>query len=105
MKDNWTGFDGIEQEDAVVAMSMGPILDRTKEHMVAADRAVIHLRARLLESVRRHEEGEAPIAHGLDLADVRSLPDTVMARDDRWQDLVPGNLRTGRSAMTEKARP
>ncbi|WP_329285893.1 Rieske 2Fe-2S domain-containing protein [Streptomyces sp. NBC_01455] len=105
MKDNWTGFDGIEQEDAVLAMSMGPILDRTREHMVAADRAVIHLRARLLESVRRHEEGEAPVAHGLDLADVRSLPDTVIAQDDRWQDLVPGNVRTGRTAMTDKARP
>ncbi|MEU0033594.1 Rieske 2Fe-2S domain-containing protein [Streptomyces sp. NPDC006333] len=105
MKTDWTGFDGIEQEDAVLAMSMGPILDRSKEHMVAADRAVIHLRARLLESVRRHEEGGTPIAHGLDLADVRSLPDTVIAQDDRWQDLVPGNSPAGATAMTEKAHP
>jgi len=91
MHSNWTGFDGIEQEDAIIAISMGPILDRTREHMVAADRAVIHLRLRLLESVRRHEDGEQPIGLGVDVSGVRSLPDTVILPDDRWQALVPGN--------------
>ena len=105
MATDWTGFDGIEQEDAILAISMGPILDRSKEHMVAADRAVIHLRARLLESVRRHEEGQNPIAHGIDLAGIRSLPDTVIAPDDRWQDLVPGNVRASATAVAEEARP
>jgi len=77
MDTNWTGFSGIEQEDAVLAVSMGTILDRTKEHMVAADRAVIHLRVRLLESVRCHEEGGVPI--GLKPAD-----------DDRRRRAVAG---------------
>lgn len=101
MRADWTGFDGIEQEDAILAISMGPILDRSKEHMVAADRAVIHLRARLLESVRRHEEGEDPVGLGLDFADVRSLPDTVITEHDNWQDLVPGN--TGSAAPAGSA--
>ncbi len=93
MDANWTGFSGIEQEDAVLAVSMGPILDRTKEHMVAADRAVIHLRLRLLESVRRHEDGGVPIGlQPADVAVVRSVPDTTIGADDRWQDLVPGNM-------------
>ncbi|WP_345412096.1 Rieske 2Fe-2S domain-containing protein [Pseudonocardia xishanensis] len=96
MATNWTGFDGIEQEDAILAVSMGPILDRTKEHMVAADRAVIHLRARLLESVQRHEKGESPISHEIvDYTPVRSLPDTVIREGERWQDLVPGNSTVG----------
>lgn len=92
MNENWSGFSGIEQEDAVLAVSMGPIVDRTKEHVVAADRAVLHLRARLLESVRRHEAGGDPI--GVEITDytpVRSLPDTTIDANEPWQELVPGN--------------
>jgi phthalate 4,5-dioxygenase oxygenase subunit len=92
MHSSWTGFDGIEQEDAILAMSMGPILDRTREHVVAADRAVIHLRARLLESVRQNEDGQDPVGLGARVTSVRSLPDTVVPIDGRWQALVPGNV-------------
>jgi phthalate 4,5-dioxygenase oxygenase subunit len=92
---SWTGYDGIEQEDAVLAITMGPILDRTREHMVAADRAVIHMRRRLLESVKRHEAGGDPIGLGVDVSAVRSLPDTVIAFGDSWQALVPANVAAG----------
>jgi phthalate 4,5-dioxygenase oxygenase subunit len=92
MRSSWTGFDGIEQEDAILAISMGPVLDRTREHVVAADRAVIHLRARLLESVRLNEDGQEPIGLAAGVTDVRSLPDTVIPADGRWQALVPGNV-------------
>jgi phthalate 4,5-dioxygenase oxygenase subunit len=92
---SWTGYEGIEQEDAVLAISMGAILDRTKEHMVAADRAVIHLRRRLLDSVKRHEAGGDPVGLGVDVSAVRSLPDTVIAPDDSWQALVPANVAAG----------
>jgi len=30
------GFSGVEQEDAIIAMSMGPLFDRSKEHLVPA---------------------------------------------------------------------
>jgi phthalate 4,5-dioxygenase len=89
MATNWTGYTGIEQEDAVLALSMGPIVDRRKEHMVAADHGVIHLRARLLESVRRNENGEPPI--GLDRDDhttIRSVHDTTLGSDRAWRPLV-----------------
>ena len=101
LRSSWTGFDGIEQEDAILAISMGPILDRTKEHVVAADRAVIHLRARLLESVRRNEDGQEPIGLGVGVTGVRSLPDTVIPADGRWQELVPGNVTAGAASAAE----
>jgi phthalate 4,5-dioxygenase len=94
MATSWTGYDGIEQEDAVLGISMGAILDRTKEHMVAADRAVIHLRLRLLQSVRRHEDGQDPIGLGVDVSRVRARPDTVAGAGDDWQQLVPSNVST-----------
>src|SRR5690606_3203497 len=61
MDKSFTGYSGIEQEDAVLAVSMAPIVTRAKEHLVAAVRAVMHLRARLLESVRRSQAGEDPL--------------------------------------------
>jgi phthalate 4,5-dioxygenase len=89
MATNWTGYTGIEQEDAVLSLSMGPILDRRKEHMIAADHGVIHLRARLLQSVRRNENGEPPI--GLDRDDhstIKSVHDTMIGSDRAWRAIV-----------------
>ncbi|MFT7649636.1 MAG: phthalate 4,5-dioxygenase oxygenase subunit [Candidatus Poriferisodalaceae bacterium] len=96
MKDSWSGYKGIEQEDLIMSLSMGPIVDRSKETLVAADRAVVHLRRRMLESVRLHESGEEPIALELaDLSTVQALCDTVIRTDENWQALVPGNMGTG----------
>jgi phthalate 4,5-dioxygenase oxygenase subunit len=96
MERNWTGFGGIEQEDAVLAVSMGPIVDRSKECLVAADKAIVHLRERLLECVRRVRAGEDPIGVGLnDCSRVRSLADAVIGPEDDWEDLVPANKPAG----------
>lgn len=58
----------------------------------ALDRAVIHLRQRLLVSVRQHEAGQDPIGLGVDVSQVRSLPDTVIPPSADWQALVPANV-------------
>ena len=93
MDEDWSGFAGIEQEDAIIAVSMGPIVERHKEVLVAADMAVVRLRERLLESVRLNEAGKDPL--GLSIADfspVKALADTVIGHNERWQDHVPGNM-------------
>jgi phthalate 4,5-dioxygenase oxygenase subunit len=93
MRDNWTGFDGIEVEDAVISISMGPISDRTQETLVAADQAVVFLRRLLLESVRRVETGGDPIGVSIgDYTGVRALVDTVIDEGARWQDVAPNRL-------------
>jgi hypothetical protein len=70
-KRSWSGFHGITQEDAVISTSMGPVYDRSTEHLVAADAAIVRLRQRLFDSVRRVEEGKAPI--GVELADMTRM--------------------------------
>jgi phthalate 4,5-dioxygenase oxygenase subunit len=70
-KHSWSGFHGITQEDAVISTSMGPIYDRSTEHLVAADAAIVRLRQRLLDSVRRMEAGQAPL--GVELADMTQM--------------------------------
>jgi hypothetical protein len=88
MRENWTGFSGVEQEDAIIAMSMGPLFDRSKEHLVPADRAVVRVRQRLLEAARVVEQGGDPVGVGVDVADV-GAPDVNVAQDTNWRSLVP----------------
>jgi phthalate 4,5-dioxygenase oxygenase subunit len=96
--ESFAGYSGIEQEDMVLAYSQGPIVDRTKEMLVPADRAVVHMRRRLLESLRRMEAGGEPIGiASSDLGQVRSLIDTTVAKDADWKACVPGNKPLGRT--------
>jgi len=88
MTENWSGLRGVEQEDAIISLSMGPIFDRSKEHLVPADRAVVRVRQRLLEAARTVEQGGDPVGVGVDLADV-GAPDVNVAQDTNWRTIVP----------------
>ncbi|MBN9427076.1 MAG: Rieske 2Fe-2S domain-containing protein [Burkholderiales bacterium] len=86
---NWTGFSGISQEDAIISTSMGPVYDRTREHLVAADAAIVRLRRRLLDAVRLVEAGKTPPAAMV--ADMTRMQgfDTDWDITQRWQDIAP----------------
>ena len=88
MKENWSGLSGVEQEDAIISMSMGPIFDRSKEHLVPADRAVVRVRQRLLEAARAVEQGGDPVGVGVELSEV-GAPDVNVAQDTNWRAIVP----------------
>jgi phthalate 4,5-dioxygenase oxygenase subunit len=91
MKTAWTGFQGLEQEDAVISLSMGPIFDRSTEHLVAADRAVASLRKTLLRAADRVAGGET-ITLPRDLTDV-GAPDVFLGAQDQksWRVLTPNH--------------
>lgn len=95
MKSNWTGLRGLEQEDAVMSLSMGPVVDRSREHLVASDRAVASLRKLLLRSAGALEQGE-DITLPEDLTDVGAV-DTYLAERERaaWRDLMPSHELKG----------
>lgn len=90
MKTNWSGLRGVEVEDAAIALSQGPLYDRSGEHLVPADQAVVRVRRRLLESVRRSIKGEAPLALGLDLTGVGACDASLAAGED-WRELMPAH--------------
>jgi phthalate 4,5-dioxygenase oxygenase subunit len=53
---------GVAMQDMVVQESMGPIFDRSREHLGASDAAVIRFRRLMLESMQRFtQHGEAPL--------------------------------------------
>jgi phthalate 4,5-dioxygenase len=70
---HFSGFTGnLLQEDMVTQASMGPIVDRTKEHLSSADVAVIHARRLLLGAIDDMEAGRPVVGSGpgLDHRDV-----------------------------------
>jgi phenylpropionate dioxygenase-like ring-hydroxylating dioxygenase large terminal subunit len=93
MKENWTGLRGVEVEDAAIALSQGPLYDRSKEHLVPADQAVMRVRRVMLDSVRRVMKGEAPIGVGVDLRGVMAC-DAQLPDDGVWQALVPSHRQS-----------
>ena len=88
---HWTGFGrSLLEEDVVIQTSMGPILDRTKEHLSSSDVAVAHARRMLLDALAAVERGELPPGSVRSPEPVR-LPNPLEAllRDgDRWEDLT-----------------
>jgi phthalate 4,5-dioxygenase len=58
---NYTGIEGTNTQDFAVQESMGPIYDRTQEHLGSADTAIIQMRRLLLEAVHDVEEDRDPV--------------------------------------------
>ncbi|MBX5468028.1 MAG: Rieske 2Fe-2S domain-containing protein [Firmicutes bacterium] len=59
--DSYSGIAAIREQDNAVTESMGPIYDRSGEHLAVSDVAVIRMRRRLLQAVRAYaEKGVTP---------------------------------------------
>src|SRR6266550_3568987 len=50
----YTGITGIAMQDAAMTGSMGPVYDRTREHLGTTDSMVIRVRRRLIAAVEAH---------------------------------------------------
>jgi phenylpropionate dioxygenase-like ring-hydroxylating dioxygenase large terminal subunit len=103
MKENWTGLRGVEVEDATIGLSQGPLYDRSREHLVPADQAVVRVRRVLLESIKRVMENKQPAALGLDLRGV-SACDAQLEDGAAWQDLIPSHRQAVGTEETTHAR-
>ena len=89
---SFTGLHGVNNEDIAVQESMGPLYDRSREHLGVSDTAVIRMRRMLLDAVRKFNDEGAP-ALGLDEpVDYERLHayEQMVPYGQRWQDeLVP----------------
>ena len=57
--ETYTGIEGMHTQDHAVQESMGPIIDRTGEHLGATDKAIIMARKVLLEAVQSVKQGSS----------------------------------------------
>ncbi len=67
---------------------MGPIVDRSREHLGTSDKAIITVRRLLLEALKDVEGGRAPV--GSDPAEYRDVrpSEAIIKGDDRWQEAM-----------------
>jgi phthalate 4,5-dioxygenase len=86
---HWSGLarSAIE-EDTVVQVSMGPIVDRTKENLSSSDVAVAHTRRLILDTIAAYEDGEVPpgSARGPRRARVPPPFDAVLGPGESWRE-------------------
>ena len=83
--ETFTGIDGINTQDRAVQESMGPVVDRSREHLGPADRAVIQARKLLLEAVRTVSEGGTP--RGIEPTYAKlAAAEAVLPRGADWRD-------------------
>jgi len=59
---SFTGIKGIGVQDLAMTEGMGPIVDRTQEHLGTSDLAIIRVRQKLLEAARDLQNGIEPYA-------------------------------------------
>ncbi|MBV8888710.1 MAG: Rieske 2Fe-2S domain-containing protein [Alphaproteobacteria bacterium] len=58
--ESYTGIDGINVQDRAIQESMGKVVDRSREHLGPADKAIIQARKLLRQAVKTAEAGGAP---------------------------------------------
>jgi phthalate 4,5-dioxygenase oxygenase subunit len=91
--ETYSGVAGIAMQDASLQESMGPIQDRTREHLTSTDNGIILTRRLLLRAAKAVREGQEP--PGLTPADQRvrsvaiELPKEAHFRDGAAHGLFP----------------
>ena len=80
---SFTGLKGVSLQDIVVQASMGPVVDRTREHLGGADVAIVHFRRMLLAAARGEGAGTADFAKAMQYGGLRAR-DGLLPLDQDW---------------------
>jgi hypothetical protein len=85
-----SGFSrSVVDEDSVVQVSMGPIVDRSKDNLSGSDGAVANARLLLVEALAAYEKGVLPpgSARGPGAVRIPDPYDVVLGPDESWRDM------------------
>jgi phthalate 4,5-dioxygenase oxygenase subunit len=83
--ESFTGIDGINVQDRAIQEGMGAIVDRSREHLGPADRAIIQARRLLLEATKVVGEGGIPRGVEPTYAGLAAA-EAVLARGADWRE-------------------
>jgi phthalate 4,5-dioxygenase len=89
--ESYTGIDGINQQDRALQESMGPIVDRSKEHLGPADKAIGQTRRMLSQAVRTVEAGGNPAGTGTSYYHIRA-GEEVLPHDADWHAIMAPDI-------------
>jgi phthalate 4,5-dioxygenase len=83
----YTGIDVVRNQDTAVQESMGPIFDRSKEHLGVSDTAIIRMRRCMLDSVRGFADRMEPLGLSANYAEVRGA-EGILPLNAPWQQVL-----------------
>jgi hypothetical protein len=84
---SFTGIAGIHAQDRAVQESMGLIVQREREHLGPADRAIIVARRILLDEVQAVAAGRTPRGLSESYYNLRSI-ERIFPKDEAWRDVL-----------------
>jgi phenylpropionate dioxygenase-like ring-hydroxylating dioxygenase large terminal subunit len=85
----YSGMPNLLAEDQAVTESMGPVYDRSNEHLGTTDAMIIRTRRRLLDLLRTHADGRS-VPPGVDDPEIYQVRagGTVLPDGDDWLEAV-----------------
>ena len=89
--ETFSGIEGISTQDRATQESMGPIVDRAKEHLGPADQAIIVGRKVLLEAIRTVQDGGTPPGTGTSYYTILGM-EGMVPKDVEWREAVMPNI-------------
>ena len=98
---SFSGVTGIGEQDAAIQESMGPIQDRTREHLVSTDNGIIMTRQRLIRAARDVAQGIMPPGRDAAAQAVRAFS-AVLSREVPIADAA--GLKAGARAESATAQ-
>jgi phenylpropionate dioxygenase-like ring-hydroxylating dioxygenase large terminal subunit len=88
---NFTGIKGVNTQDRATQESMGAIVDRSKEHLGHADRAIIVTRKLLLDAIQTVADGGSPPGASDNYYNARAIQD-ILPADVDWREALLPNM-------------
>ena len=89
--ESFTGIDGINQQDRALQESMGPIVDRSKEHLGPGDKAIGQARRMLRQAVLTVKDGGNPAGTGTSYYHIRA-GEEVLPNDADWHQIMAPDI-------------
>src|SRR5262249_3093789 len=97
--ESYSGIDGINQQDRALQESMGRVVDRSREHLGPADKAIIQARKLLREAVRAVEAGEQPAGTGTSYYTVKA-GGALLGGGAEWQPVLAPDITKDKILQT-----
>jgi phenylpropionate dioxygenase-like ring-hydroxylating dioxygenase large terminal subunit len=84
----FSGVADFVSQDLMVTESMGPVYDRTQEHLGSTDKAISRMRHILITAAKRLADGQEPpaVAAGLDFRSIRGA-EKILEPGEDWRIL------------------
>jgi len=97
--ETFTGIDGINTQDRGIQESMGSVVDRSKEHLGPADKAIIQARRLLLGAIKTVQQGGAPRGVEASYYTLRAS-EGVLPRDVDWREALTPEMAGAKILQT-----